>query len=114
MREERRRLRLCSTPAQGRRHSITNVFGHVPLRALAPSHVRDATLPITAGRTSRRNSTSGRQESLAFNTQNFVLRPSTVYITLIRHTVDRIESLYFLRANGPKKVIGEPKTRTYL
>ena len=24
------------------------------------------------------------QESLAFNTQNFVLRPSTVYITLIR------------------------------
>ena len=36
------------------------------------------------------------QESLAFNTQNFILRPATVYITLIRHPVDRIESLYFL------------------
>ena len=49
------------------------------------------------------------QESLAFNTQNFILRPATVYITLIRHPVDRIESLYFLRANGPKNHIGGPK-----
>ena len=43
------------------------------------------------------------QESLAFNTQNFVLRPATVYITLIRHPVDRIESLYFFEGRWPQK-----------
>ena len=43
------------------------------------------------------------QESLAFNTQNFVLRPATVYITLIRHPVDRIESLYFFEGKWPQK-----------
>ena len=43
------------------------------------------------------------QESLAFNTQNFLLRPATVYITLIRHPVDRIESLYFFEGKWPQK-----------
>ena len=43
------------------------------------------------------------QESLAFNTQNFVLRPATVYITLMRHPVDRIESLYFFEGRWPQK-----------
>jgi len=43
------------------------------------------------------------QESLAFNTQNFLLRPATVYITLMRHPVDRIESLYFFEGRWPQK-----------
>ena len=44
------------------------------------------------------------QESLAFNTQNFVLRPATVYITLIRHPVDRIEFIFFRGQMAPKKL----------
>lgn len=43
------------------------------------------------------------QEQIAFNTQNFVLRPQAVYVTLMRHPIDRVESMYFFEGRWPQR-----------
>ena len=51
------------------------------------------------------------QESLAFNTQNFVLRPATVHITLIDIPSTVLKVYIFSRANGHRRAIEEQKRR---